>query len=175
MRVAISGTHRTGKTTLVGAICDLEPAYEVFQEPYHLLEEEGYEFADPPCAEDFERQLRRSIDILAAAPGDALFDRCPLDFVAYLQELADDFDVEDWLDDIRDRIELLDLIVVVPIEEPDRISVPAHEDRRLRRRVDERLRRLALDDLYGFEVATLEVTGGLEERIHQVMRAMRIA
>jgi predicted ATPase len=170
VRVAFSGTHRTGKTTLVAAIADLVPGYAVVDEPYRVLEEAGYEFADPPSVEDYEEQLRTSIELVAAAPADALFDRCPLDVVAYLQ--AVDEDCDDWLDDIRDAMARIDLVVVVPIE--DRIPVPAHEDRRLRRRVDERVQRLALDDPFGFEVATLEVTGSLAERVEQVARAMRI-
>lgn len=172
--MAFSGTHRTGKTTLVEAISGILPAYEVVEEPYRVLEEEGHEFADPPSVEDFELQLRTSIESLAAAPADALLDRCPLDFIAYLQALHEDFDIDGWLDDIRDSIAMLDLIVVVPIETPDRISVAVHEDRRLRRRVDQRLRLFALEDPYGFEAVTLEVSGGLGERIRQVTHAMRI-
>jgi predicted ATPase len=170
VRVAFSGTHRTGKTTLVAAIADRVPGYAVVDEPYRVLEEAGYDFADPPSVEDYEEQLRTSIELVAAAPADALFDRCPLDVVAYLQALDEDCD--DWLDDIRDAMARIDLVVVVPIE--DRIPVPAHEDRRLRRRLDERLQRLALDDPFGFEVATLEVSGSLAERVEQVARAMRI-
>lgn len=173
MRVAFSGTHRTGKTTLVEALAGVLPTYEVIDEPYRLLEDEGYEFADPPSVEDYERQLRVSIEMLAAAPADALFDRCALDFVAYARAVDDDFDINDWLDDIRDSVARLDLLVVVPIEA--RIVLPSHEDRRLRQRVDERLRALALDDPYGFEVETLEVSGSTDERVRQVLRAMRVA
>ena len=171
MRIAFSGTHRTGKTTLVAAIADLVPGYHVVDEPYRVLEEAGYDFADPPSVEDYEEQLRTSIELLGDVPADALFDRCPLDVIAYLQAL-DNFDIDDWLDDIRDAMARIDLLVVVPIE--DRIPVPAHEDRRLRRRVDERLQRLVLDDPFGFEVATVEVSGSLAERVEQVARAMRI-
>jgi predicted ATPase len=170
VRIAFSGTHRTGKTTLVAAIADRLPGYHVFDEPYRVLEEAGYDFADPPSVEDYEEQLRTSIELVSAAPADALFDRCPLDVVAYLQ--AVDEDCDDWLDDIRDAMARIDLLVVVPIE--DRIPVPAHEDRRLRRRVDERLQRLVLDDPFGFEVATVEVSGSVAERVEQVARAMRI-
>jgi hypothetical protein len=164
MRIAFSGAHRTGKTTLIAAVAEQVPAYEVIDEPYWLLEEEGYELSDPPSIEDYERQLDRSIEALAAAPEDALLDRCPLDFIAYLQALDADVD-----DDVHDSLAVLDLVVVVQIETPDRIPVAAHEDRRLRRRVDERLRAL----VEAFDVEILEVSGGLGERARQVMRAMR--
>jgi predicted ATPase len=172
VRVAFSGAHRTGKTTLVAALSERLPAYVVVDEPYRILEESGHEFSDPPSVEDFEQQLRTSIELVSAAPADALLDRCPLDFVAYLQAIDDEFEIDDWLDDIRDAIAQIDLIVVVPIETPDRIAVPEHEDRRLRRRVDERLQRLALDDPFGFEILTLDVSGDLDVRVRQVMRAI---
>jgi predicted ATPase len=175
VRVAVSGSHRTGKTTLVEALSSLLPTYDVCDEPYRVLEDEGYEFADPPSVEDFERQLRHSIETLADAGANVLLDRCPLDFVAYLQELDEELDLEHWVDEIRSSLALLDLVVVVPIETPDRIAVAAHEDLRLRLRVDERLRVLALDDPHGFEVVTLEVSGGVDDRVRQVMRAMRSA
>ena len=48
MRVAFSGTHRTGKTTLIKAVHSRVSRYDFVEEPYRLLEEEGYEFSDPP-------------------------------------------------------------------------------------------------------------------------------
>ena len=173
MRVAFSGAHRTGKTTLVAALAERLPAYKAFDEPYRVLEEAGHEFSDPPSVEDYEQQLRTSLELVGAAPANALFDRCPLDLVAYLQAIADDFEIDDWLEDVRDSIARLDLIVFVPIETPDRIAVPEHEDRRLRRRVDERVQRLVLDDPFGFEAEVLEVAGSLDDRIRQVRRAMQ--
>ena len=169
MRIAFCGTHRTGKTTLVEAVSSLLPGYEVIDEPYRALEEAGHEFSDPPSVEDFEAQLRMSIELVTRAPANALLDRCPLDFVAYAQALDEDFDVDDWRDAIGDAMPRLDLLVVVPIETPDRIALPAHED--ARRRVDRRLQELTLDDAWGLEVETLEVTGRLDDRVALVMRA----
>ena len=47
MRVGISGTHGTGKTTLAEALCARLPGHVAADEPYHLLEEDGYEFGFP--------------------------------------------------------------------------------------------------------------------------------
>jgi predicted ATPase len=173
MRLAISGTHRTGKTTLLDALAEQLPSYERIDEPYVLLEEQGHEFSDPPTVEDFERQLRCSLDAIASSRSDALIDRCPLDFVAYLRALDDDYELDDWLPELAAAIAALDLIVVVSIESPDRIAVPSHEDRRLRRKVDALLRDLVLDDPYGLEPAALEVIGDLDARVRQVMRSIR--
>lgn len=173
MRVAFSGAHRTGKTTLIGSVAAALPAYAVVDEPYHLLEEDGHELSDPPSPDDFALQLRRSLDLLSTSPADVLFDRCPLDFLAYLAATDPDFDPADALDDIRRIISRLDLILAVPIETPDRIPVPA-EDRRLRRRVDALLLPLLLDDPHAFEIPTIEVHGTLAARTDQVLRAMRV-
>jgi len=51
------------------------PGYAFVPEPYHLIEEDGYEFADPPSPEDFEAQLERSMIALEEARVRAL---CPL-------------------------------------------------------------------------------------------------
>jgi hypothetical protein len=67
---------------------------------------------------------------------------------------------------------MLDLVVLVSIETPDRIAVPSHEDRRLRRRVDDRLQTLLLDDPHGLGAEVLEVAGPLDHRVAQVMRAL---
>lgn len=172
MRVAFAGTHRTGKTTLLEAVHARLPAYDRVDEPYRWLEDEGHEFSDPPSTEDFERQLRRSIDLITESGGRTLFDRCPLDLVAYLQATDEDFAIDDWLDEIRSGMAMLDLVVLVAIETPDRIAVPSHEDRRLRRRVDDRLQTLLLDDPHGLGTEILEVAGTLDHRVAQVMRAL---
>lgn len=163
-RISFVGTHRTGKTTLVETLASRLRGYKAFEEPYLLLEEDGYEFSDPPTVEDFEQQLRRSIELLEDAPANALFDRCPLDFLAYAEELDDT--------EARGAMETIDLVVFVPVEHPDRVIVGAHEDRRLRARVDERLRSLVLDDALGLGLEVVEVTGTVEARIQQVLSAL---
>ena len=39
MRIAFSGAHRTGKTSLVDELLFLLPGYVSFDEPYHLMSE----------------------------------------------------------------------------------------------------------------------------------------
>jgi hypothetical protein len=178
MRIAFSGTHRTGKTTLIEAVAAGVTGYEVIEEPYRLLEDEGHEFADPPSVDDFEHQLRRSIESVLASPPNALIDRCPLDLVAYLQ-VARGFDRDAWLDDVRDAMAVLDAVIFVPIEAPDRIAVAAHEDLRWRRAVHAALEALVVDDALGLEleaehIEIAEVTGDLGARVRQVRRVLRV-
>jgi len=171
MRIAVSGAHRTGKTTLVEELCHALPAYVAVDEPYHLLEEEGHEFAAMPCLGDFELQLARSIESIFEDGEDRIFDRCPADILAYLitHRESDGFDVERWLPRVRRAMERLDLIVFVPIEQPDRVTVSAADHAALRRIVDEEIREIVLEDRWEFGVEALEVTGTPRERVRQVL------
>lgn len=173
MKIAVSGAHRVGKTTLVEELSGSLPAYRTVDEPYHLLEEEGHEFAEVPTVEDFELQLERSIECVAEEEGDVLFDRCPVDFLAYLltHDDADAFDLGDWLPRVRDAIAALDLIVYVPIEDPDRIA--RSPDAEWRHRVDEQLRAILLDDPWDLAPSVLEVTGAPHDRARQVLARLR--
>ena len=173
--MAISGAHRTGKTTLIAELSRSLPAFSTVDEPYYLLEEEGHEFAEMPSLEDFELQLERSIESLVESEEDCLFDRCPADILAYLMTHDDSeaFDADRWLARVRDAMQQLDLIIFVPIEEPDRVSVSASDHRRLRRRVDEELRDIVLDDRWSFGVPAIEVAGSASERALQVLSHLR--
>lgn len=163
-----------GKTTLVEELSDLLPNYATVDEPYAELEEEGYEFASPPSVEDFEAQLVRSIDNLGdtRTRPDVLFDRCPVDFVGYLQahEDSEAFDLDEWLPRVRGALQSLDLIVWVGIEQPDRIALSSSEDEDLRLAVDEKLRELLLDDPHALEVEVLVVEGSPRARAKQVLQ-----
>jgi predicted ATPase len=175
VRIAISGAHRTGKTALIEELHRVLPTYVAAEEPYHLLEEEGYEFPGMPSLEDFELQLERSIALLSEGEGNQLFDRCPADFLAYLISHPDShgFSLQRWLPRVRSAMQRLDLIVFVPIEDPDRVSVSEPEEEELRRRVDEELREIVLEDRWGFGVEAVEVTGTLRDRARQVLALVR--
>ena len=171
MRIAVSGAHRTGKTTLLEELSRALPTHAVIDEPYYLLEEEGHEFAGMPSREDFELQLERSLEAIAHSEEDQLFDRCPADLLAYLiaHPDADGGDVEAWLPRMRSAMQRLDLIVFVPVEDPDRVIVSDREDREWRRRVDEELREILLADRWDMGVEAIEVTGTPRERARQVL------
>ncbi|RKH13496.1 hypothetical protein D7X74_21775 [Corallococcus sp. CA047B] len=171
MRIAVSGTHRVGKSTLIDELADLLPTYVTVDEPYHQMEEEGYAFTETPSVEDFEEQLARSIANLDEGPRDVLFDRCPVDFIGYLlaHEDHDAFDLDVWLPRVRSALRKLDLIVLVGIERPDRIALSASDDDAQRLAVDEKLKELLLDDAYALEVEVLEVEGSPRARAKQVL------
>jgi AAA domain len=63
MRIAISGSHRTGKSTLIAALAESLSKYTTVDEPYHLMEEDGYEFSHPPSVEgDTESRVRKVLE-----------------------------------------------------------------------------------------------------------------
>jgi predicted ATPase len=171
VRIAFSGSHRTGKSTLLTAVAERLPGYTTVDEPYHLLEDDGYECGEEPSVEDFEAQLVRSIEALREGQRDVLFDRCPADVVAYLMthEEAAALDGDAWMDRARDAMETLDLIVFVPIEARDRIAVGAHEDGRWRAAVDAALEELLIDNALELAVEVMQVEGDVAARVAQVM------
>lgn len=169
MRIAISGAHFSGKSTLIAALLEDLPDYASVDEPYLLLEEDGYEFSHPPSLEDFERQIQRSITAIQESGNKTIFDRCPIDCLAYALEISEDFvDSEEWIQKIEDAVQLLDLIVFVPIEK--RIPVPASEDLKLRMGVNERLQEMIMEDSLGIleNIEVLEITGSLQKRVKMI-------
>jgi hypothetical protein len=79
---------------------------------------------------------------------DVIFDRCPVDFVAYLSVLgrrsgSDEFDVDSVIEDVGDAIDVLDLLVFLPL--PTGGAMEA-EYPALQRAVDRELRSILLDD-----------------------------
>lgn len=173
MRIAVSGTHRAGKSTLVDALAARWPRYQTVDEPYQLLVEDGHDFCHPPSLEDFELQLERSLEELSAAAADVLFDRCPVDLLAYVsvQPDADDFDWDAWIERTRAAVRTLDLIVFVPVEVPDRIRFSSSDDDEgTRALVDEKLRELLLEDTLDLGVEVIEVEGDVAARVKAVLR-----
>jgi len=175
MRIAISGTHFSGKTTLVEALSEVLPQYATIEEPYHLLAEEGHEFAELPAIEDFELMLERSIENLDESSQNSIFDRCPADILGYLLSHIDveAFDLQAWLSRVQSAIRKLDLIVFLPIEKPDRIVLPLSQDIEYRERVDEQLQEIIMENRFNFTVDVLEVTGNLKTRVEQVLAHIR--
>jgi len=174
MRIAISGSHLVGKTTLAEALAEALPGYELVPEPYFMLEEDGYEFAEMPSIEDFEAQLERSLQSVEESETNVIFDRCALDILGYLttHQDADAFRLEEWMRRVRESVAKLDLIVFVPIEETDRLVVPRSQIR-LRAEVDTVLRDIIVDDAHGLEIDVITATGTPAARLRQVVAHLR--
>ena len=177
MRIAISGTHRTGKSTLADDLAEALRDHVVACEPYHAMAEDGYPFSHPPTLEDFEAQLEHSLAALDDREPNVIFDRCPVDFLGYLltHDDEDRFAVDAWLPRVRAAVRTLDLVVFVPIASIDRIVLSASDDddEELRAKVDEELRRIWLDDPFDLAVDVVEVEGAQHLRVNTVMERIR--
>lgn len=173
MRIAVAGTHAVGKSTLAADLARALPRYRVVEEAYYQLDAEGHLFTDPPSLEDFEAQLERSLRCVREEQGDVIFDRSPADYLAYMlaHREAERAAPAEWLPQVREAFVTLDLIVFVPIERPERITVP-REETRLRRRVDGLLREALVADGWGLGGEVVTVSGAPGERVTQVIERL---
>lgn len=174
MRVGVSGTHGTGKTTLVDALCARLPGHVPAGEPYFLLEDEGYEFGFPPAADDFRALLRRSTQLLRSPAPRVVFDRTPLDYLAYLAVHGADPGREADPSTLRSALASLDLLVITPITAETEQLLPPAELPRLRGEMNEALLELAYQDplqAWG-DVPVIELSGPLDRRLGAVLAAL---
>ena len=132
MRIAVSGTHFIGKSTLIEDFIKKHPAYKVEFEPYYKLQNEKLmELALEPSLDSLVEQLDYSINQLNESAGekDIIFDRCPLDFLAYAMcALAkdsleiNDSEISERFPEIKEALNHLDLIAFLPLTKENRIG-----------------------------------------------------
>ncbi|HWS35722.1 MAG TPA: AAA family ATPase [Actinoplanes sp.] len=177
MRIGISGTHGTGKTTLAGALCTHLPGHVVADEPYYLLEEQGYEFGFPPAREDYRAMLACAVrNLRKPSAAGTVFDRTPLDYLAYLAATgADPVEQADG-DELREAFATLDLLVIVVITPETERILPATELPGLRTRMNDALLELVYDDPFGAweDVPVLELDCLLDDRLDRVLAASAV-
>jgi predicted ATPase len=176
MRIGISGTHGTGKTTLAEALCARLPGHVVADEPYYLLEEEGYEFAFPPSAEDYRALLARSARSMTEPghPAAVIFDRTPLDYLAYLAATGTEPADEDAAS-LRPAFERLDLLVLTPVTPETEQALPPPEMPALRQQTNDALLDLAYHDPLGLwpDIPLLELGGRVDAVLAALAQARR--
>ena len=180
MRIAVTGTHGIGKTTLIDDFADAHRDYEREQEPYWALAQQGVVFADGVSLPDLEEQLEASVGMILARASDhkVIFDRCPIDFIAYLEVVAEEEGIE-WaptgklLGRIERALAALDLLVFLPLSQPDQIATTI-EFPRLRAQVDRRLKSILRDDVLGLlEVGphVIQLKGSRDDRLRTLSEA----
>jgi hypothetical protein len=170
VRIAFSGTHAVGKSTLIADVHKELPAYAFFVEPYYHLLDEGHIFADAPSADDFLRQLERSIVSLSSerATDTTVARRTSWPISASWTRMIP------FASGLVPQVTLSEpssSFVFVPVEQPDR-SASAAGVGRLRRTVDVHLREMLLEDSYGFDLPIIRVHGPATARVRHVVAAM---
>lgn len=173
MRIAVSGAHCTGKSTLIDEFLRVHPEFGHEPEPYTVMVEElGEEFAAEPCVEDFLRQLEFNIDRLKQHERGAqvIFERCPIDFVAYIECLSPAHPPP--LDVVLESMGNLDLIVYLPIDN----TIETDEFSKLRKAVDRRLSEIYHEDDLGIisdtNLVVIGATGPTEQRLRTLETAV---
>lgn len=132
MRIAVSGTHYIGKSTLIENFIKKHPEYTSVIEPYYKLQnEKSMELSLEPSLDSLLEQLDYSINQLneCANEKNVIFDRCPVDYIAYAMCTLDkdDIDVNDSelserFPDVKAALNNLDLILFLPIAKENSIE-----------------------------------------------------
>jgi AAA domain len=157
LRIAVSGTHCSGKTTLIADFLAAHPEYIHEPEPYVWLDEL---YAEPGVA-DFYRQLEICVERLRGyEPGaDMIAERSPLDFIAYMLALHDlgrgGHDILDAAVTLAESgLAHLDVLIVLPLN--GGTEAPPDEDPELREAMNERLMEIVDGDEFGL-LGTIQV------------------
>ena len=175
MRVAVSGTHGVGKSTLIDEFLRRHSEFVHEPEPYTVMVEDlGEEFSAEPSIDDFRRQLEFNIERLSHhAPGEnVIYERCPVDFLDYMYAL-DRKSVEALLEPVSEAMQHLDLIFYLPFDGTSEQEFP-----KLQRAVDRRLSSIFRDDEFGIMSSTnaiiVEANGSTDHRLHTLEELMNI-
>jgi len=157
VRVAVSGSHSVGKSTLVAAFLSHHPEYAHEPEAFEVLADD-VELAESgaPMPDGLRLLLNYTLAALdsRAAQARVMFERSPVDYLAYAAASARSWQADESQEFlrsqkpiVREAMRHLDLVAYVPL--------PAHgpirrrgENTTFRRRVDACLRRALLDDRY---------------------------
>lgn len=171
MRIVISGTHASGKSTLVADFALRHPEFVVLPDPFDLVDE----MWDSPNAASFAAQLRISADRLdpLEGPENLIAERGPIDFLAYLlalEELTGRSSSRQLLERsteiTREALRHIDLLVVLPLTASDPIEAGIDEHLGLRDAMNEILLDLVGDsDVTGQRPKVAEITGDRDRRL----------
>ncbi len=179
VQIVISGTHSSGKSTLVSDVTMRHPGFEVLPDPFELIDEAW----DRPSVGMFLAQLtlaasRLAPDSARLPTADRIAERGPLDFLAYLLALEDLAGVDlaaDFLKRARhlaaDAMRHVDLLVVLPLTHDDALAPGAEEDLELRAAMNEVLLELVEDpELCGPGTTVVEILGDPAARCAELER-----
>lgn len=171
MRIAITGTHSVGKTTLVEQLRQALPEYDAGEEAYYEQEESGILFPEEPTVDDYLMLFDHSVRQIAQSGDNVIFDRSPVDMLAYIQatDELDNSEIQSLYRRAKDAMIGIDLLVYIPVETPDIFVCPDSDLPELRYEVGDILNDLVWD----FDTQTIEVTGSPAARRDQVLSVMK--
>lgn len=184
MRIAVSGSHSTGKSTLIAAFIARRAHYTHEPEAYEELADQiAVSGSEGPDAEGLGTLLEHTMSVVAShAPGAAvIFERSPIDYLAYAAATRSisrsdraDF-IRTYIPAVREAVRHLDLIAFLPVSSTGPVTARPHEDEGFRERVDEMLRRALIDDEYdvfvdGAAPCVVELSPVPDRQLAELMR-----
>lgn len=157
MRVAVSGSHSTGKSTLIATFVEKCPQYVYEPEAYELLADDiALTSSEGPDAEGLAALLEYTMSVIAnyRYGASVILERSPVDYLAYAEATRSmpdtaraDF-LRTHLPMVRKSVRNLDLIVLLPVSSKGPMASRPGENEGFRNRVDDILRRALIDDDY---------------------------
>ncbi len=183
MRIAISGSHSTGKSTLIAAFLAQRPDYVHEPEAFELLGDDiELTPKEGPTPDGLALLLEHTVTTLKPyAPGACVvFERSPVDYLAYAvasrswpRGEAARF-IRGFVPKVRRSLRRLDLLVLVPVSAAGP-RARADENAEFRWRVDEALRRALVDDDWdllgqGQAPRVVELAGHADRRLDELIR-----
>ncbi|WP_298130329.1 AAA family ATPase [Micropruina sp.] len=177
MRIVVSGTHGSGKSTLISDFAGRHPDFTVLPDPYELIDDA----LDEPDAGTYFTQLQLAAErLLELSPQvDVIAERGPLDLLAYLDALntlgrptRSGSLFRRGLARVADAADRVDLLILLPLYPGSGIEVPAEEDRELRAAMDAALLELVDDPDLVADAEVVEITGSPAERLERLDAAV---
>ena len=94
MRIAISGSHSLGKSTLVWDWVKRHPEYTREEEPFRALDSEMYDIRFRQESNRLHNGIQMyynasRVNLYSSINDCVIFDRAPIDYIAYSQYTAD--------------------------------------------------------------------------------------
>jgi hypothetical protein len=194
MRIAVSGSHSLGKSTLVDDWVARHPQFIREEEPYRALGLHGpYQilFRDESTRLHNGIQLYYSLSRVhryAAQSDEVIFDRAPVDYLAYSQYTADagSTDIDDafvtsMTPAVIESLDRLDIIAFVPKSDEWPVEMEADgirpTDHAYRDAVDAVFKQIYREGRYGVMTGdrhplVVELVGSREDRVDQLARAV---
>ena len=138
MRIAISGSHSLGKSTLVWDWVKRHPQYTREEEPFRALDGEMYDIRFRQESNRLHNGIQMyynasRVNLYSSINDCVIFDRAPVDYIAYSKYTADkkttdinDAFVDAMVPRVRETLQRLDLVVFVPMT--DRWPVEMEDD-----------------------------------------------
>ena len=177
MRVVVSGTHGSGKSTLISDFAVAQPAWEVLPDPYELIDLDG----DTPSSALFIEQLNIAARRLVEPTSEhVVAERGPLDFLAYLHAMETlgrsplSSESQERAEELTRRaMAQIDLLVLLPLNRRDAITISVDEDLELRDAMNTALLELSDDAYLVAGAKVVEIVGSRDQRLTQLRDAVQ--